>query len=257
MADLKIPSFLKLDGEALLYNKDDESELLFYIPEVFFDDSTKSPIARIDGEYVSCLGLFNYTTISKSGVLGKFKLFNFPTMILCKPYEIEKVRNISLGDEIAPDDYRILRFRFGDEVISQIHVPQLADNVEIFYKIAVISSKIPNTVAYDTGWNLFLTNAELNGINYKLSAQLFGILWSELCRDPSDISKPFRLSKDIDQKKFYSYKPISIKMTPKYISPYTAIISEGFDEGIMAADILSTKPDKDILNSPLEKIVMM
>jgi hypothetical protein len=55
----------------------------------------------------------------------------------------------------------------------------------------------------------------------------------------------------------YAYKPISIKMTPKYISPYTAIISEGFDEGIMAANILSDKSDKELLNSPLEKIIMM
>lgn len=257
MAELKIPSFLKLDGEALLYNKNDESELLYYIPEEFFNDTTKTPVARIDGEYVSCLGLFNYTTITKAGVLGKFKLFNFPTMILCKPSEIEKVKRISLREGIEPSDYRILRFRYGDEVISQIHVPQLPDNVELFYKIAVISDKIPKTVSYEDGWNIFLTNAELNGINYKLSAQLFGILWSELCRDPHDISRPFRLSKEVDAKDYHAYRPISIKMSPKYVSPYTAIISENFDEGIMAADILSTKPDKDILDSPLEKIVMM
>lgn len=254
---MQVPDFLKLDGESLLYNKNDESELLFYIPEVFFDDSTKNPIARIDGEYVSCLGLFNWNIISKSGVLGKFRLFNFPTMVLSKPSDIDKVKNLSLGDEIAPDNYTILRFRYGDEVISQIHVPQLVDNVELFYKLAVISSKIPNTISYKDGWEIFLKNAELNGINYKLSAQLFGILWSELCRDPNNIANPFRLSKEVDQKKYFSYNPISIKMSPKYISPYTAIISENFDEGIMAADILSTKSDKDLLDSPLEKIVMM
>lgn len=252
-----IPSFLKIDGDSALYNRNDESELLFYIPEVFFDDSTKMPIARIDGEYVTCLGLFTWNIISKTGVLGKPQLFNFPTMIRCMPYEIEKVKNISLSDDIAPDDYRILRFRYGDQVISDIHVPQLADNVELFYKIAVICSKIPKSVSYVDGWQIFLTNAELNGINYKLSAQLFGILWSEICRDPSDISKPFRLSKEIDNKNYYGYKPISIKMSPKFVSPYTALISEGFDEGIMAADIMSTKPDKEILDSPLEKIVMM
>ena len=254
---MQVPDFLKLDGESLLYNRDDESELLFYIPEVFFDDSTKNPIARIDGEFVSCLGLFNWNIISKSGVLGKFRLFNYPTMILSKPSDIEKVKNLSLGDNIEPDNYKILRFRYGDEVISQIHVPQLADNVELFYKLAVISSKIPKTISYEEGWKIFLENAALNGINYKLSAQLFGILWSELCRDPSDISKPFRLSKEVDQKAYTSFKPISIKLTPKFISPYTAIISENFDEGLMAADILSTKSDKELLDSPLEKIIMM
>ena len=119
MAD-EYPSFLSLDGESLIYNKDDGSELLYYIPEVFFDDSTKNPIARIDGEYVSCLGLFTWNIISGSGTLGKFRLFNYPTMILCKPSDIDKVKNLSLGDNIDPDDYKVLRFRYGDEAISQI-----------------------------------------------------------------------------------------------------------------------------------------
>lgn len=255
MAD-EYPSFLSLDGESLVYNKDDGSELLYYIPEVFFDDSTKNPIARIDGEYVSCLGLFNWNIISSSSSLGKFRLFNYPTMILCKPSDIDKVKGLALGDNIEPDNYRVLRFRYGDEAISQIYVPQLADNVDLFFKLAVISSKIPKTIPYDEGWKIFLENAALNGINYKLSAQLFGILWSELCRDPDDISNPFRLSKYI-YKDMYAFKPISIKMSPKFVSPYTAIISEGFDEGIMAANIMSDKPDSELLDSPLEKIIMM
>jgi len=254
---MKVSDIFKWDGESLLYNRDDESELLIYVPEVFFDDSTKNPIARIDGEFVSCLGLLTWNIISKAGTLGKFRVFNFPTMILFKPYEISKVKNVSLGDNVEPDDYRIMRFRYGDQVIVQKHLPQLIDNVEIFYKLAVISNKIPSNISYKEGWNIFLENGFLNGINYKLSAQLFGILWSELCRDPDNISNPYRLSKKIDLGDDLSYKPISIKLTPKYISPYTAIISEGFDEGIMAADILSTKPDKDLLKSPLEKIVMM
>ena len=256
MANQKLPEFLSLDGEAAIYNKNDESQLLFYIPEVFFDDSTKNPIAKIDGELVTCLGLFNWNIISKTGVLGKYRLFNFPTMISCKPYEIDTVRNFALGDNIEPDNYKILKFRYGDEVIHQIHVPQLPDNVDLFYKLAVISSKIPNTIDYKDGWRIFIDNATLNGINYKMPAQAFGILWSELCRDPDDISKPYRLSKYI-YKDPYAYKAISIKMNPKYISPYTALISENFDEGLMAADILSTKSDKELLDSPLEKIVMM
>lgn len=253
---MEFPNFLSLNGESLVYNKEDGSELLFYIPEVFFDDSTKNPIARIDGEYVSCLGLFTWNIMKKDGTLGDYKLFNYPTMILCKPSDIDKVKSLSLGDNIEPDNYRVLRFEYGDEVISQIYVPQLPDNVELFYKLSVISSKIPKNIKYNEGWKIFLENAELNGINYKLSAQLFGILWSELCRDPDDISRPFRLSKYI-YKDMNAYKAISIKMSPKYVSPYTAMISENFDEGLMAADILSTKSDKEILNSPLEKIVMM
>ena len=254
---MKVSDVFKWDGESLLYNRDDESELFIYVPEVFFDDTTKNPIARIDGEFVSCLGLLNWCIMHKTGTMTKPKLFNFPTMILFKPYEIIKVKNVSLGDDLFPDDYRIMKFRYGDQVVVQKHLPQLPDNVDLFFKLAVISNKIPKGISYQEGWKIFLENAALNGINYKLSAQLFGILWSVLCRDPEDVSNDFRWSKACDRGEYFSYKPISIKLTPKYVSPYTALISEGFDEGIMAADILSTKSDKDLPNSPLEKIIML
>lgn len=254
---MKVSDVFKWDGESLLYNRDDGSELLIYIPEIFFDDTTKNSIARIDGEFVSCIGLLAWNIISKSGTLGKFKLLNFPTMILFKPYEIDKVKNISLGDNLDPDNYRVMKFRFGDQVVVQQHLPQIADNVELFFKLAVISNKIPKGISYQEGWKIFIENGLLNGINYKLSAQLFGILWSELARDPEDITNPFRLSKTCDSGDYYNYKPISIKLTPKYVSPYTAIISEGFDDGIMAANILSDKSDSELMNSPLEKIIMM
>ena len=152
---MKVSDFFKWDGESLLYNKDDGSELLIYVPEVFFDDSTKNPIARIDGEFVSCLGLLTWNTISKSGQLGKYRIFNFPTMLLFKPYEIDKVKNISLGDNLDPDNYRVMKFRFGDQVIVQKHVPQIVDNVELFYKLAVISNKIPKGISYKEGWKIF------------------------------------------------------------------------------------------------------
>lgn len=254
---MKVSDIFKLDGESLLYNKNDGSELLIYIPEVFFDDTTKNPIARIDGEFVSCIGLLSWNVISKSGALGKFRLLNFPTMLLFKPYEIVKVKQVSLGENLEPDNYRVMKFAYGDQVIVQQHVPQIVDNVELFFKLSVISNKIPKGVSYKEGWKIFIENGLLNGINYKLSAQLFGILWSELCRDPDDISNSFRLSKTCESGDYYNYNPISIKLTPKYVSPYTAIVSEGFDDGIMAANVLSDKSDKEILNSPLEKIIMM
>lgn len=250
---MKVPNFLKLDGDRLLYNIDDGSEFAFYIPENFFDDSTKTPIASVEGEYVSSIGLFSWAIINKNGVRGKTKLFNFPTMILTRPYSIDKVKGIQLEDSFEPADYRVLRYKFGDEVISQTVVPQLLTNVELLIKLAVITSKIPRSVPYDEGWKIFLESARLNGFSYKLSAQLFGLLWAELCRDPKDITKAYRFT---ECKDMHGYKPVGIKLLPNYISPYTAIVSEGFDTGIMAANLLSDKDDKDMLKSPLEKIIM-
>lgn len=249
---MNVPNFLKLENSSLLFNLDD-SEFIFYIDEVFFNDTTKNPIAQINGEYVTSIGICNWAIADKNGKVSTPKLFCFPTMFMCKPYAIEKVKGLKLTDDAEPSDYRLLRFRKGDEVISETRVPKIIDNVELFYKLAVISAKIPNSVPYDEGWKLFLENMELNDKSYNLSAQLFGILWAAICRDPQDITKPFRFS---DMKDMTAYKPISIKMVPKYISPYTSLISEGWDESLMSAIMLSDEEESKIKSSPLEKIIM-
>ena len=55
-----------------------------------------------------------------------------------------------------------------------------------------------------------------------------------------------------DMKDMHGYKPISIKATPNYISPYVAMTSENWDESLRSAILID---DKDIKYSPLEKIV--
>ena len=262
---MELPKFLDLQGEALVFNQDN-SEFVFYVPENFFNSSSKNAIAEINGQYVSMIGLCNWAIIDSKGKRSELKPFRFPTMFLCKPYKIEKAKGLILDDlnseleesieqeetEKVSKDYRLLRFRKGDEVVSQIRVPQIIDNVELFYKLAVITAKIPNTISYDKGWELFLENMALNGSSYGLNAQLFGIVWAGLCRDSKDISRPFRLT---NMKNMNDYKPISVKMIPNYISPYTSIISENWDESLRSAILMKDK--EDIPYSPLEKIVTM
>ena len=65
-------------------------------------------------------------------------------------------------------------------------------------------------------------------------------------------SKPFNKT---DMKNMYNYKLINITMVPKYISPYTAITSENWDESLRAAILMKDKENAP--ESPLEKIVTM
>ena len=116
--------------------------------------------------------------------------------------------------------------------------------------MAVITGKIPTTIPYDKLWELFEESARLNGFSFKVSVQLFGILISGICRDSKDISKPF---KDTDMSNMNDYRPININMVPKFISPYSAIVSENWDDSLRAAILMKDK--KDIPYSPLEKIV--
>ena len=249
---MQVPKFLKLENDSLIFNEENKT-FIFYVSEDFFNSHSKNSIAEIVGEYVSMIGLCNWAIIDEKGKRSKLMPFNFPTMFLCKPYEIEKVKGLKLDNDKEPKDYRLLKFHKGDEVVSQIRVPQIIDNVELFYKLAVITGRFPTTIPYNKGWEIFLDNMELNGNSYGLNAQLFGIVWAGLCRDSKDISKPFRLT---NMKDMHDYKPISVKLLPNYISPYTSITSENFDESLMSAIMMKDKKEDEIPYSPLEKIIM-
>ena len=248
---MEVPKFLKKEGNALVYNRNDDSTFVFYVPENYFKNTSKISVAEINGQYVSMIGLCNWSIIDKNGKMGKLMPFNFPTMFLCKPREIEKVKNLQL-DNTEASDYRLLKFKYEDEIVSQCRVPQLIDNVEILFKMAIMTAKIPTTIPYDQLWRVFIDSANLNGFGYGLNIQLFAILISTICRDKNDISKQFNST---DMKNMNEYRPINITMAPKFVSPYTAITSENWDESVRAAILMKDKENAP--ESPLEKVVTM
>jgi len=251
---MEIPNFLKLEDNSLIFNLDNK-ELIFYIPEEYFVDNTKTPIAEIFGEDVSTIGLFNWSIINSDGSNTGLKPFTFPTMILCSPYNIEKVKDFTLPGMKADSkgNYRLLHFKKGDKVIKQTRVPKLIDNAEMFFKLVMITAKFPTSISYEKIWELFIYNADLNGFSYNLHSQLFGIMAGTIARSTKDPAIPYRLSGSKDP---HDYNMISIKMIPKFLSPFTSIVSENFDDALRSAVLLSEKPDDELPTSPLEKVVM-
>lgn len=245
-----IPDFLKRDEDSILFNKDDAT-FVFYVPSNYFNNKVKIPIAVEYGEYISMLGICNWAIIDGNGKRGKLHTFVFPSIFLCKPREIEDVKNLQL-DDIEASDYKLLKFKKGDQIIVQCKVPQNISNSEMFFKMFLITSKIPKSVSYDNIWKLFLESAKLNGFDYGMNIQLFFILIAAICRDPKDISRPFNATK---MENMNDYKCISIQMVPKFISPYTAITSENWDDSLRAAIIMKDKENSP--ESPLEKVVTM
>lgn len=248
---MNVPKFLKQDGDSLVYNMDDGSELIYYIPEAFFDATSKTPIAMIQGEYVSTLGICNWAIVDKNGKVGEIRALNLPTMMLCRPYKIDSIKDEAIAGA-DPDDYRILRFAKGDQVLSHTRIPMLLDNAELMFKLIAMTAKVPTTIPYNELWKLIPESAKLNGTKYGVNMQMFGMLIAGICRNPKNIAEPFRYTSMSDMHK---YKPLSVKLIPKYISPYTAITSENWDEGIRASIMLSDKPDSEIPFSPLEKVM--
>ena len=241
MAEYNVPKFLKRDGDSLLFN--DEGQFVFYVPETFFDRGD----AQIKGEYINLLGILDYTIYKPNGSNIGLKRFNFPTVFLCKPSRIEKSKNLRLKAAIEPQDYRLLIFEIGDAVVVSTKVPQNIANVEDFYRI-FLTGKLPATIPYDKLQNYFINSMELNGSSYGMTLQMFGIVISEMCRDPGNPSKAFRHTKFTDQ---MAYRAISIKDLPKYISPSSSIGSENWDLGVVGAIMNPTDA-----NSPMEKLLM-
>lgn len=245
----ELPNFLKMDGDKVIFNE--TGELVYYIPETYFSD-TKTTVAAVIGDIVHTIGIFDWALVDTNGKHGKAHQFKYPTMIECRPSRIEKVKGLSLNG-LRPMDYRILHFAKGDEAISDINLDKDIDNVEIMFKMLVlVENKIPSTIPYDKFQEYFPENMELNAKGYGLSMQMFGIMISELCRDPEDLSKPFRLSKKINDS-MYGFRQISVIEIPKYISPFTALTSQNWDDSLMSAITMSQEGNTKV--SPLERVV--
>jgi hypothetical protein len=168
-------------------------------------------------------------------------------MITFKPTEIVKIKDFSPAPYMVPDDYRLFIFDKGAEAISTTYCVMEIENAEILFKL-FNSGKLTNAIPYDELWKVFLDNIKMNGSDYGLTAQIFGIVISEICRSSANVKVPFCHT---DIKSMNSYKPISVKEIPKYVSPAAAITSENFDEGIVNA-IMNKSPKE----TPMEKILM-
>lgn len=249
---MELPYFLSKEGDSLVFNQDN-STFIFYVPENYFNNTAKISIAEIIGQRVSMIGICSYSIMDAHGKVGKIKPFVFPTMMLCKPYEIEKVKGLNI-DNSEPADYVLLKFKKGDEVISETKVPQLIDNVEMIFKMFILTSKIPNTIPCDQLWSILLEAASLNGFSFGVSVQLVGLLLGGLCRDPKNLSRVFS---ETDMKDKNNYRMISVQKVAKYMSPYTALTSENWDEAVRAAILMKDEKEEDIIDSPLEKIMTM
>lgn len=246
----KIPSFLRLEDDTLYFNG--TGEFIFLVPEIYFERNH----AVIDGDVISTIGVLNYNIIKKgeTDYTKDIKVFKFPTVFSTRPGSVEKVKNLKIPGVKGAEDYRILHYENNkvDQVVCSIEVAEDITNVEEMMQIFVKTGKVPKNIPYDHLHEYYLENMAVNGGDYGITPQEFGLLVSEQCRDPENIRKPYRLSKAIDSS-MVAYDVVSIKEMAKLISPFTAIVSENWDEAVISAGLI---PDKDIKDTPMEKIMM-
>lgn len=240
---MAMPSFVYKNEEDAIIFKPKDKELVAYIPEKYFERG----IAEQSGAFVNIFGIFDYTIQDiNTGKNDGLRPFRLPTLFSTRPSEIEKKKQIKLIAESEPTDYRIFRYREGDTIIVSTKLPQWIGNVEKVLNLFFVLGYIPNTISYDKIYEYLIDNMSLNGSSYGLNAQVFGFCISELCRSAEDPNIPWRLGKNPDP---HAYRSMSIKNISKLVSPYTALLSEDFDESIMYAMM-----NEDPQDTSLEKI---
>ena len=183
---------MKRDGDTLLFAED--GELIFYVPEKYFD---MEKAFFYEGDYINVIGIFDYSVFDKNGKNNGLHSFNFPTAFSTKPYLTEKKKNIKLTANQPAMDFRLLRYKKGDPVVVSVKVPQRNENIEDFYKI-FLYGKMCNTIPVDKLHEYFIDNIALNGNDYGVNMQMFGLIFSEMCRSKKDLSVPFRNTKYTD-----------------------------------------------------------
>lgn len=207
-----------------------EGEFILYVPEFYFDMN----LAKMEGEYVTLMGVLTYAIVT-NGKVGNTRQFYFPSMFTTKPGTIEKRKDFAITENYTAD-CRVFHYTNNkhDQIITSTKIPEEIDNVDDLFRLLIKTGKTPNTVRYDEMQNYFMDAIRIAGSSFGINIGLFGIIIGELCKDPNDLTKLFRLSSTID-KNLYGYKEISIIDAPKYVSPYASITSENFDEGVIGA----------------------
>lgn len=238
----QVPSYLKREGESLVFNKDNQ-QFIFYVPERYF--ATKN--AYIVGEYVSLFGLLSYMIVDNKGKdLTGLKRFVLPTVFMAKPSQIEKIKDVKLTKYSKAQEFRLLKFNKGDQVVVSVNVPQNIETVEAYWSL-FNRGNLPANIPYDKYVNVYEDNMALSGNKYNITAQLFGVVQSESFREFNNLDKQFRLSGSNDM---LAYRAIPMADIPKKVSPYQSLTSENWDNSVIGA--IQVKDGKD---SPLESIL--
>lgn len=236
-----IPSFLRQEGDSLIFNK--PGEFIFYVPEEYFDRGD----ALIVGEYVNIMGIMDYAIFDEKGKTNGLKSFKFPTIFLTKPSSIDKMKNVKLTESQPAKDYRLMRYSKDDVIVVSTRVPQSPYNIEDFFKI-ILNAKLPTTIPIDKVQDYFIDNCEHNGEDYGVSIQVFGFIIGVIARDPNNLSKAFRHTNWTDPT---AYRFLPLSDVPKYISPSQSITSENWDRAIVGAIM-----NPSDVESPMERLMM-
>lgn len=228
----------------------DEDYMEAYIPKFYFEGK----LAADQGSSILIFGLFNIRFFKKDKP-GELKTFNYPSMIVTFPSDIEsKQLQLVSGENGIMEEYYVLKYYRGDRVLES-SIPSNSSNVELFIDI-LTRGKIPVTVPYSEVLNIWRKNLEINNVHLGVSSTVLEVIVSEIYRNKKKPEEAFRKVVGTGKVSEYEYSTATIREICSRNSTFSAITFEDFDS-MLTSSINISKFNKEETESPIEKIIKM
>ena len=229
-----------------------------YIPKKLFepDEETKSSIAVQYADGFKVVGLFNMRFYESDDVprdSTKLRTFNFPNMIMTYPTDFTSAK-LKLTETSEADQYLVLMYYMGDVVMMAEEIQSTANCTKFLNMIT--KGKIPNTIPYEHFEAIWQTNFRINKFNPRVPSVILQLIWSEMCRDPDDITRPFRMLYGKGNVDSTAYTETNMNNVAAATSVFSALSFEKIKEKL-AASINMTKTGTEQRRSPVEEVLTM
>ena len=229
-----------------------------YIPKSLFNEDleTASTIASRYGDGFKLVGIFNirfFESEDQPRDSVPLKTFSYPNMIMTYPSE-SAVASLQLDPYSKKEPYIIMKYRFGDVVMNAEEVQAVANCTKLLNMIT--RGKIPNTVPYDKFVEIWHKNFEINKFNPKVPSVVLQMIWAETCRDPSDITKPFRMTYGRGNADPTHYTETNMNNVASATSVFSALSFERIKEKL-ATSLNMTRNGTEQRRSPVEEVLSM
>lgn len=249
--------FIEQDGKILLnvpYAEAYISKRLFVSEDE--DGETNSAVAVQYGEGFKLVGLFNIRFFESEDTPResvKLRTFSYPNMIMTYPSDFSMER-LSLSQYEKPEPYIVMKYQMGDVVMMAEEV-QMVSNCTKFLNM-ITRGKIPSTIPYEAFEGIWQKNFEINKFDPKVPSVVLQLIWSEMCRDPDDMSRPFRMIYGKGNADTTKYVETNMNNVAAATSVFSALSFEKTKEKL-ASSINMTLTGAEQRKSPVEEVLSM
>lgn len=229
-----------------------------YIPYEFFtkDKEMKSSIAVQYADGYKVVGLFNmrfFDSDEEERSSKKLRTFNYPNMLMTYPSDSE-VKKLQLTEYGDPESYLILKYYMGD-VIMNAEEMRSVENCTKFLNM-ITKGKIPSTIPYNRFVEIWQTNFAINRFNPQVPAVTLQMIWAEMCRDPNDVTKPYRMQYGKGNASLTGYIETNMNNVAAATSVFSALSFEKVTEKL-ATSLNMTRNGVEQRRSPVEEVLTM